>query len=190
MRMMTILPAIRLNKRGRQMTVDVFRMQRKSGLQLRASCSWHVLKPKINFSLASKTFWCAGLITQFLCDLNFSKNFTCPLSELRTEFTSPIEKSTSPGLSDTTFFARWVLQMWVLISCKDKGQHSQAVFPNGHYKWTVLLRPIMKFVICRLLPFGLQIHSHVDWWFFISESMSLSILKRSMAWMKFSLLMR
>ena len=121
------------------MTVNIFRMQRKSGLQLRASCSWHVLKPKINFSLASKTFWCAGLITQFLCDLNFSKNFTCPLSELRTEFTSPIEKSTSPGLSDTTFFARWVLQMWVLISCKDKGQHSQAVFPNGHYKWIVLL---------------------------------------------------
>ena len=26
---------------------------------------------------------------------------------LRTEFSRPIAKSTSPGLSDTTFFARW-----------------------------------------------------------------------------------
>ena len=28
-------------------------------------------------------------------------------SHLKTEFTSPIAKSTSPGLSDSTFFARW-----------------------------------------------------------------------------------
>ena len=36
------------------------------------------------------------------------KNITCPLGKLKTEFTSPIVKSTSPGLSDTTFFARWI----------------------------------------------------------------------------------
>ena len=41
------------------------------------------------------------------CNLNFSQNFTCPSGKLSTEFTSPIEKSTSPGLLDTTFFARW-----------------------------------------------------------------------------------
>ena len=29
------------------------------------------------------------------------------MGKLRTEFTSLIAKSTSPGLSDTTFFARW-----------------------------------------------------------------------------------
>ena len=33
------------------------------------------------------------------------KIFTCPSGELSTDFTSPIAKSTSPGLSDTTFFA-------------------------------------------------------------------------------------
>ena len=45
-----------------------------------------------------------GLMAQFFCSLNSSKNFTCPADKLRTEFTSPIAKSTSPGLSDTTFF--------------------------------------------------------------------------------------
>ena len=35
------------------------------------------------------------------------KNSTCPSGKLRTKITSPIAKSTSPGLSDTTFFARW-----------------------------------------------------------------------------------
>ena len=47
------------------------------------------------------------LISQFICNLDSSKNFTCPLGKLITEFTSPIAKPTSPGLSDTTFFARW-----------------------------------------------------------------------------------
>ena len=40
------------------------------------------------------------VISQFFCNLNSSKNFI-------TEFTSPIAKPTSPGLSDTTFFACW-----------------------------------------------------------------------------------
>ena len=35
------------------------------------------------------------------------KIFTRPSGKLSTEFTSPIAKSTSPRLSDTTFFARW-----------------------------------------------------------------------------------
>ena len=34
------------------------------------------------------------------------KIFACLSGKLSTEFTSPIAKSTSPGLSDTTFFAR------------------------------------------------------------------------------------
>jgi len=34
------------------------------------------------------------------------KIFACPPGKLSTEFTSPIAKSTSPGLSYTTFFAR------------------------------------------------------------------------------------
>ena len=48
-----------------------------------------------------KTFWWAELISQFFCYLNYSKNFTCLSGKLRIGFTSP-------GLSDTTFFARWM----------------------------------------------------------------------------------
>ena len=42
---------------------------------------------------------------QFLCNLNFLKNFTCSSGKFRTEFTNQIAKSTSPRLSQTTFFA-------------------------------------------------------------------------------------
>ena len=42
---------------------------------------------------------------QFFCNLNSPQKITRPLGKLRTEFTSPIAKSTSPRLSDTTFFA-------------------------------------------------------------------------------------
>ena len=85
------------------------RIQRKSFLQLaiRASWSQHSLA-QTSFQLAPKTFWLAELISQFLCFSNFSKNITCPSGKLKTEFTSPIAKSTSPGLWDTTFFACWV----------------------------------------------------------------------------------
>ena len=43
------------------------------------------------------------------------KLFTCPSGKLTTESTSPIAKSTSPGLSDTTFFARCI-RSW---TCSD-----------------------------------------------------------------------
>ena len=46
------------------------------------------------------------LISQFFCNLNSSEKFTCPSGKLITEFTSPIAKSTIPGLSGTTFFVR------------------------------------------------------------------------------------
>ena len=59
----------------------------------------------MSFQLAPKTFWLAELISQFFCSSNSSKNITCPSGKLKTEFTSLIAKSTSPGLSDTTFFA-------------------------------------------------------------------------------------
>ena len=45
-----------------------------------------------------------GLISQFFCNLNSSKNFTCLSDKLITEFTGPIAKSVSPRPSDTTFF--------------------------------------------------------------------------------------
>ena len=34
------------------------------------------------------------------------KNFICPSGKLRIEITNPLAKSTNPGISDTTFFAR------------------------------------------------------------------------------------
>ena len=61
-----------------------------------------------SIQLAPKTFWLAELISQFFCYSNSSKNITCPSGKLKTEFTSPIAKSTSPRLSETTFFARWI----------------------------------------------------------------------------------
>ena len=59
-----------------------------------------------SFQLAPKAFCPAELISQFFFYSNCSKNITCPSSKLKTELTSPITKSTSPGLSDITFFAR------------------------------------------------------------------------------------
>ena len=52
------------------------------------------------------------MISQFFCNLNSSKNFICPSGKLRAKFTSPIAKSTCPGLSDTTFFARCFRFSW------------------------------------------------------------------------------
>ena len=56
-------------------------------------------------STSPKSVLMSRSISQFFCNLNSSKNFTCLLGKLRTEFSSLIAKSTSPGLSDTTFFA-------------------------------------------------------------------------------------
>ena len=67
--------------------------------------SIYITSPKV-ISTSLKTFLGADLISQIFCNLNSSKNFTCPLGKLRTEFTSPVPKSTSPRLSDMTFFAR------------------------------------------------------------------------------------
>ena len=57
------------------------------------------------------------LISQFFCNLNSSKKFTCPSGKLITEFTSQIAKSASPGISDSTFFARcnvhWISSLTV-----------------------------------------------------------------------------
>ena len=101
------------------------RVQRKSVLQpaIRASCSQYVLAHE-SFQLAPKLF----LISRI--DYNPSiiwispKNSTCPSGKLRPKITSPIAKSTSHGLSDTTFFARWIISkkrvFWKNMICKLK----------------------------------------------------------------------
>ena len=63
-------------------------------------------------STSPKNVLMSRLISQFFCNLNSSKKFTRPSSKLITEFTSSIAKSTSPRLSDTTFFAR----RWTYLS--------------------------------------------------------------------------
>ena len=57
------------------------------------------------FGQAEANICWPNCISQFFRNLNSSKNSTCPSGKFRTEFTSRIAKSTSPGLSDTTFFA-------------------------------------------------------------------------------------
>ena len=59
------------------------------------------------------------LISRFFCNLNSLKTFTCPLGKFITEFTSPIAKSTSPGLSDTTFFACWLSLIGYTSVCEN-----------------------------------------------------------------------
>ena len=69
-------------------------------------------------------FWWAELISQFFFNLNLSKNFTCPSFKLSSKFTSPIAKSTSPRLSDTTFFACWWgLNLPTLVPCIPRLPH-------------------------------------------------------------------
>ena len=64
-------------------------------------------------------------MSQFFCQLNSSKYFTCPLGKLRIEFSSGIAKSTSPWLSDTTFFARCFLQDIYSLAALTKPRSNQ-----------------------------------------------------------------
>ena len=75
--------------------VTLSRVQRKSFLQKLAFTSPDVISTSPKNVL-------------FFCYSNSSYNITCPSGKLKTEFISPIAKSSSPGLSDTTFFARCV----------------------------------------------------------------------------------
>ena len=87
----------------------LYRVQRKSFLQLAiwASWSYHLLA-QTSFHLASKASWRAELADfTVLLLFEFLKKHHLP-RQLKTGFTSPIAKSTSPGLSNTTFFACWL----------------------------------------------------------------------------------
>ena len=62
---------------------------------------------KIIFTASPKSFLTSRIHFTILLLFEFLKKITCTSGKLKTEFTSPKAKSTSPGLSDTTFFARW-----------------------------------------------------------------------------------
>ena len=74
------------------------------------------------------------------CYSNSSKKITCPSGKLKTEFTCPIAESTSPGLSDTTFFACWdtmFVSLWGAqnnMAAGNKQNHLSLIFPtNGEF---------------------------------------------------------
>ena len=87
-----------------------------------------------SFQLAPKPF----LISRI--DYNTSviwisqKKFTCSSGKLKTEFTGPKPKSTSPRLSNTTFFACWICHnpqrpvQWFHFSCIGITRQ-----PTGHW---------------------------------------------------------
>ena len=86
----------------------------------------------MSFQLAPKAFRRAELISHFFCYSNSSKNITCPLGKLKTDFTSPIAKSTSPRLSASTFFALWNA-FW--ISLQSDWQIDNGIFIRTIMEW-------------------------------------------------------
>ena len=86
----------------------------------------------MSFQVAPKALRRAELIAQFFCYSNSSKYITCPSGKL-TEFTSPITKSTSPRLLDTTFFACCTqdftshISNWDAITYRENSNLGQAV---------------------------------------------------------------
>ena len=83
----------------------------------------HSGKPKLAFtspdiiSTSPKSFLTSRIDFTVLLLFEFLKKHHLPAGKLKTEFTSPIAKSTSPGLSDTTLFTRCK----PLIPCTSNG---------------------------------------------------------------------
>ena len=107
-------------------------------------------------STSPKNVLVSRLISQFLCKLNSSKNFTCSSGKLITEFTSPIAKSTSPGLLDTTFFAPCYYYYYYYLL------NSFAHFYRALYRDTMLVyqdgtQICMEFHFCNKTAFFLLV---------------------------------
>ena len=127
-------------------------------------------------STSPQNVWWAGLILQFFCNLKSSKKLTCPSGQLKTEFTSLIAKSTSPGLLDATFFVRWKQRKlfnhhpWKVVAVAYKrwlfktGSNSKALTlsllnrpkpadrKTRHYSWTGQNRPLTTPLFSACLP--------------------------------------
>ena len=118
---------------------------------------------------------------QLFCILDSPKNFTCPLGKSRTEFTSPIAKSTSPGfqtLLKLLFIirskgkkgtcsdqknARWVSKSvsqqikifwakWVNIFLSLKqGGNITRLINGGILNWLVTACHILEKILCKIL---------------------------------------
>ena len=119
------------------MATTYHRVQRKSFLQLaiRASCMKLAFTSTDIISTSPKTFWWAELISQFFCYLNSSKNITCPSGKLKTEFSSPIAKSTSMR----------AIGHYFLCTLYHQGYFFYWVFPKKrcmiYFEWMLLCIP-------------------------------------------------
>ena len=96
--------------------IELTRVQRKSVLQLYRSSKWQptFTSPGVILISQEKSFEEQGEF-QFFCNVNFLKKIVCLSGKLRTKFTSPIAKSTSPRLLDMTFFAHCILIIVIII---------------------------------------------------------------------------
>jgi len=112
------------------------------------------------------------------------KIFACPSGKLSTEFTSPIAKSTSPGLSDMTFFARWSILSYpvfyedsLIIFCvHSKTFFLQILWWNSGADWICfVLKPTSECVSFSYELWLAQTFSVAEW-NFISSSLSYSVL--------------
>ena len=63
------------------------------------------------------------MISQFFCYSNSLKNITCPSGKVKTGFTDPIAKSTSPRLSDIYFLCT--------LTVSSKGQRAKKVVSDS-----------------------------------------------------------
>ena len=104
-----------------------------------ASTRPKVISTGLKKKLMSRIIW-----LQLFCNLNSPKKITRRLGKLRTEFTSPIAKSTSPRLSDTTFFARW---NQLVSSNHNKNYYYDKQYPINE---TLITRPKNPRSICTL----------------------------------------
>ena len=96
---------------------ELTRVQRKSVLQLTVQAIKRqptFTSPGVILISQEKSFEEQGEF-QFFCNVNFLKKIVCPSGKLRTKFTSPIAKSTSPRLLDMTFFAHCILIIVIVI---------------------------------------------------------------------------
>ena len=75
------------------------------------------------------------------------------MGKLRTEFTSPMRKSTSPGLSDTTCFARW---SDLKLSCMYQLLFALNIFKTAFFNNTVGTRNFENKFLKNLLSFVLS----------------------------------
>ena len=94
------------------------------------------------FGQAEASIWQGELISQFFLNSNCSKNTTWPLGKLKTEFTSPTAKSTSPWPLDTTFFACCLMWKFLercfcfqpVIAVFDQLVFHHSVFKHGEWQ--------------------------------------------------------